>query len=350
MGRSHVALGIAAMALAACATPGIDYEARIMPTAPEAAQLRNVSVDPFDGPAGRWYTARLEQVLASAQFDGQRWFNVAGTGPSHDSASGVYTGFVDIVDVDEYHSERRETRCVQRNTEGRCIRQQDIIEYCVTTTVDVAAFIEIKNPETGEPIFSSAYPGSASDYTCDDYVASNNSFGIGRALRSFADSPFGHSDGRGGSGSAGALVRRALADTLGPIRRDVAPLNATVRAEFVTKPIDPAVKADSRFKEAIRLAKNDPFASCELWSQLGETYPDAPSVTHNLGACSEAAGDYASAQNLYSQASDLASTTPEGYEVFEKMTSSLSTIATRTSDVESLQQLTGDNIPGAPES
>lgn len=350
MGRTHACILGTAIALSACATPGIDYEARIMPTAPEAAELRNITVEPFEGPSGGWFAGRLERVLASAQFDGQYWFNVSDPALGASSPEGIYSGFVEVLDVREHHSENHERRCVKRekNEDGdkKCVKWEDYIEYCVSTDLDVAAFVELREPESGEPIFSASYPGSASDYYCDEYRRGR---GHAHFLENLIGSALGLHNIGYGYGSPGALIREALSDTLGPIRRDVAPRNAIVRAEFVTKPIHPFVKKDSRFTEAVNLGRKDPVASCNIWALLGETYPEAPSVTHNLAACSEASGNYAHAQGLYAKASELAGQTPGGADLFRDMTKSLSQISSRRSDIISLEKLTGVPTPPQPE-
>lgn len=354
MGRRLAMTLGAGMFLGACATPGIDYEARIMPNVPEAAEFRNVSVEPFAGPSGGWFANRLEGVLASAEFDGAYWFNVAGTGYAPSDTEGIYSGFVEITDVDEHFSEHYEERCVKREEdedgEKRCVKWKEYVEYCVSTDVHVSAFVELREPETDAIVFSASYPGSANDYSCSEYRAGRGPGSHAYILESFIGSALGLDRLGFGYGSPGALVREALSDTLGPIRKDVAPRNATVRAKFATKPIDPVVKADPRFKDAIRLARSDPFASCGLWTVLSETYPSAPSVTHNLGACSEASGNYGEAQRLYAKATEIAGQTPGAADVFERLNSSLAQISDRRSDVISLEQLTGDTGPSAPDS
>ena len=351
MGRRYGAILAMACALTACATPGIDYEARIMPAAPEAAELRNISVEPFAGPSGNWFASRLERVLASAQFDGQYWFNVAGTGYPVDAPEGIYSGFVEVTDVDEHISEHYEERCVKykKDDDGneKCVKWKEFVEYCVTTELSVEAFIEVREPQSDAIVFSASYPGHADDYYCDEYRTGRRH---AHFLENLIGSALGLNDIGYGYGSPGALIREALSDTLGPIRRDVAPRNATVRAEFVTDPITPQVKADPRFKEAVNLGRKDPVTSCNIWAVLGETYPDAPSVTHNLAACSEASGNYAHAQHLYAKASELAGQTPGGADLFRDLTKSLSQISERRSDVISLEQLTGDEAPGSPDS
>ncbi len=354
MGRKLAAVFGAGIFLSACATPGIDYEARIMPTAPEAAELRTISVEPFAGPSGSWFAGRLESVLASAQFDGAYWFDVSAGNYSSAETEGVYSGFVEITDVDEHFSEHYEERCVKREKDEdgnkTCVKWKEFVEYCVSTDVHVSAFVELRDAATNNIVFNASYPGSARDHNCTEYRVGRGPGSHAYILESFIGSALGFDSLGYGYGSPGALVREALSDTLGPIRRDVAPRNATVRAKFVTKPVDPIVKSDPRFKEAVRLGRSDPFASCGLWAVLGETYPSAPSVTHNLGACSEASGNYGEAQRLYAEANEIARQTPGAADVFERLNSSLSQISERRSDVISLERLTGEEAPAAPDS
>ena len=350
MGRTLAAITGMGLMLGACATPGIDYEARIMPKAPEAAELRNISVERFGGPSGGWFASRLENVLASAQFDGAYLFNVDGTGYPIAAPAGVYSGFVEIMDVEEHHSEHVEHKCVERDKDDKCIREKEYIEYCVSTTLDVSAFVELTDIDTGEVVFAASYPGTANDYSCEDYIGYYDDYGLADAILSFTGSVLGFNDIGLGYGGPGALVREALSDTLGPIRRDVAPRNANVRAKFATKAVDPIVKADPRFQQAISLAKNSPAASCDLWSTLGATYPDAPSVQHNLGACAEASGDYAAAQRLYAQASEIAGRTPGAADMFKRLNASLTQISQRRSDLISLEDLTGEPASAEPDS
>ena len=354
MGRTHAGLFGAVMVLSACATPGIDYEARIMPKAPEAAELRNITVEPFAGPSGGWFASRLQRVLASAEFDGTYWFNVSDPTFSPTESEGIYSGFVEVTDVDEHFSEHYEERCVKykKDEDGNdvCAKWKEFVEYCVSTDLNVSAFVEVREPQTDGVVFSASYPGSASDYSCTEYRVGRGPGTPAYILESLIGSALGFDSLGYGHGSPGALVREALSDTLGPIRRDVAPRNATVRAKFATKAVDPAVKEDPRFKQALSLGRKDPFASCSLWGVLGETYPSAPSVKHNLGACSEASGNYGEAQRLYAEANEIARQTPGASEVFERLSASMAQISDRRADVISLERLTGEEAPGAPDS
>lgn len=273
--------------LGACASAGLDYEARLPAGSLDAAEYRNVEVSGFRGPAGGWYSDRFEAMLVSAVLDGRPWFTVSRAALSETALAGLYEGRISVDDVDVHEYEQTVRKCVEWDGLFDCERREDVVEYCFDTRVDVSVYPELIDRKTGEIVFSGRYSGTASDSECHDYYDHFHG-GIGRF-----DAPRD-------------LIREALLDTLPDVRRDVAPRNATVRAPMVAEAIDPEARADPRFEQAVEAAKdgNGPTA-CSLWQGLGAEFPDAPAVTHNLGACAEASGDYAAAQDLYARAADL---------------------------------------------
>ena len=98
MYKTLLTSSIALSALAACQTPGINYEARLMPESVAAAETRTVQVERFRGPGGGWYARQFESMIANTMFDGAPWFTLADFrygGPA-DGPAGTYTGRVDI--------------------------------------------------------------------------------------------------------------------------------------------------------------------------------------------------------------------------------------------------------------
>lgn len=278
---------VALVGLAACATPGVDYEARLPANNLAAAEYRDVEVGGFSGPAGGWYSDRFEGMLASALLDGRPWFRLVSGPPAEQALSGLYAGRISVDDVDEHSYEQTERKCVEWDGLFDCETRADVIELCVETRVDVSVYPELIDRATGEIIFGGRYSGSASDTECSD-DHHHRSWG-GR----FSSAPR-------------ELIREALLDTLQPIRNDIAPRNARVRAPLVAEAIDPVARADPRFEQAVDAAKDgDALQACTLWGDLAGEFPNAPAVVHNRGACAEARGDYALAQKLYATAADL---------------------------------------------
>lgn len=284
----HAVSSIALAGLTACATAGVDYEARLPAGHLAAAEYRDVEVGGFSGPAGGWYSSRFEGMLASAVLDGRPWFQLV-SGPTVKGAlSGLYAGRISVDEYDEHSYEQTTRKCVEWDGLFDCERREDVIETCIETEVRVSVYPELIDRRTGEIIFSGRYSGAASDTDCsEDYYHGYNRWG------GFSSAPSG-------------LIREALEDTLTPIRNDIAPRNARVRAPMVAEAIDPVARADPRFEQAVKAAKDgDSVLACGLWANLSIEFPEAPGVLHNSGACAEAFGDYERAQTLYLQAADL---------------------------------------------
>ena len=301
MTRHPIACSVLALlGLAACATPGIDYEARLMPPNVEVAATRVVAVDRFDGPAGDWYANQFEAMLYHTVFDGAPWFQLVDYHRSADGPekAGTYTGVIDITKYSTSERINTVSKCTEWDGLFDCETREDVDELCIEERVDVRVEPRLVDAATGRVILIGSYPGEASTETCHE-------LGLARDRDR-------HHWGRdhGLFGGFGALpppdlLYAALSDTLDPIRRDIAPRNATVRATFIAEAYDPVVRADPRFEQAVKLGERDPAAACETWSAMATAYPEAPAVIHNMAACAEASGDYAAAQALYAEAATL---------------------------------------------
>ena len=155
-----------------------------------------------------------------------------------------------------------------------------------------------------------------------------------------------HSIGFAGLDAPADLVRDALFETRSPIRRDIAPRNATVRATFITEPLDPVVRADPRFQQALDLSSKDPFASCAMWTGMAEEYSDAPAVIHYLGACAEATSDFQAAQGHYAKAAELSvAFSADGVTAGGDFLKSLRDLSNQRADLEILEELTAPWMP-----
>ncbi|WP_084418254.1 hypothetical protein [Henriciella litoralis] len=288
-----------AAALAACSTPGISYSGRLVPENTAAVETRSVDVGRFDGPAGNWYASRFEQMISSALFDGRPWFRIArysdGYVPQNERA-GIYEGTIDIEDyfAEEYGETTSE--CVEWDGPFDCERRVDVEQICLRETVKVSATPRLIEYGSGRLLFQNTYFGEATSESCEE-----NYYLSRRGRRSGAGWDYGM---RAGVQPPHGLVQDALASTLQQVRNDIAPRNATMKATFLDEASDPVVAADPRFKQALKAAKNDPGVSCAMWRDLRVAYPQAPAVTHNLGACLESSRDFLGAHSLYAEAAD----------------------------------------------
>ncbi|MEM6653445.1 MAG: hypothetical protein AAF582_12660 [Pseudomonadota bacterium] len=343
MTRTIISGALAVSSLAACTTPGISYEARLMPESLAAAETRIVQVDRFDGPGGGWYARQFENMILNTAFDGQSWFTLADFtyGAPKDGPAGTYTGYVDIdhYDWDEYH--RTTSKCIEWDGLFDCETRVDVEELCVEERVKVSAHPRLVDAATGETVFSGSYGGSSRRKDCFETGVYDGEFNkrLKKKRRRHGLSGY-HSIGFAGLDAPADLVRDALFETLGPIRRDIAPRNATVRANFITEALDPVARADPRFNQALELSSKDPFAACAMWTGMAEEYPEAPAVIYNLGACSEATSDFQSAQSHYANAAELSERfSSDGVTAGNSFVKALMRLSKQRSDLEVLETL-----------
>lgn len=294
---------VALLLVGACSNPGFSYNARVPAGDLQAARYRTVSVGHFSGPEGRWYTNAFESMLLSAQFDGAPWFIVHDPQAPKGTYGGRYSGVIDIADISvrEYTKTRKE--CVEWDGLFDCEHRAEVLKACVDVDVEVSVTARLTDVPAGEIIFQDHYLGRASDHECDDVAivsgkyAKKNRKGFGWFGQVF--DRFGHQSDY----LTEDLVYEALRDTLDDVRRDIAPFNARAKAPLVAEAIDPEVRADLRFTQAIAAAESgNRVISCELFGDLLASYPTAPAVAHNVGACAEASGDLARAQGHYAAA------------------------------------------------
>ena len=303
--RVTPALAMTAMLLGvtACATPNLEYTARVPAGAPEVSEYPTVAVDRFRGPEGYWYADAFERMVSDARFDGDAWFYLA---TSYAYPDAVFRGDIDILWLDERHERHVVSRCVEWDGLFDCERRRDVVEHCVYYDVQVSAVPELVDQQTGRVVWRERYPASASDAVCRDvgFVEDVHHGPWERGSHRYPWNSHGYGFGGDVYGNyvVDNLVREALEDTLAPIRRDIAPMNVRARARLIHEALDPVVAADPRLEQALEAARDDNVSgSCALWSALAADYPDAPGVKFNTGACLEAAGDYDGAQAVYAE-------------------------------------------------
>lgn len=320
-----------------------------MPESVAAAETRTVQVDRFRGPGGGWFARQFESMLANTVFDGAQWFTLAdfSYGVPGDTPAGTYTGHIDIdsYDWNEYH--RTRSKCIEWDGLFDCETRVDVEELCIEERVSVSAHPRLIDADTGEVVFSGAYGGDASTESCYETGVYDGVFDkkLKRKRRHHGLNGL-HSIGFAGLDAPADLVREALFETLGPIRNDIAPRNATVRATFVTEALDPVVRADPRFEQALKVSSKDPFTSCAMWSGMAEEYPASPAIIHNVGACAEASSDFQAAQGHYAKAAEYSIPfSADGVTVGPQFLKALRKLSDQRVGLEIIDELTGKRIP-----
>ncbi|MEZ5953022.1 MAG: hypothetical protein R3C13_01830 [Hyphomonas sp.] len=299
--RSFLLFLIALPLLAACATPGYDYTARMVPTFPEAVDYRDVSVGQFRGPAGEVAEAEFAKMLDETTLDGAYWFGIGGP----EDRRGYYEGRVDINSWEAETRFERDRECVEFDGIFDCEHRAIVESECTEETVEVTVTATLRDAESGQRVFTHTQGGGANRESCVDvatYEDDGRELGVWRdplhTSYSAWDAPYG-------------MVADATIEAVRRFRTDIAPYDATVRAEIMTKGLIPEEQNDPRFAAAVEATKQGQMlGACAQWDMLGKDWPNAPAVLHNLGACAEARGDMATAQARYARAAEIAAAIP----------------------------------------
>ncbi|MBU2084435.1 MAG: hypothetical protein KJ801_10350 [Alphaproteobacteria bacterium] len=293
-------LALATVFLAACQTPGYDYEARIAPNYPQAAEFRDPDVGRFRGPGGDVAEAEFGAMISEISLDGRPWFARSAGAPDS-----LYEGGVAIEGWEAEVRYERDRRCVEHEGLFNCKRQGIVETECTNETVTVSVTATLVDLGTNRPVFTSVQPGSAARDTCIDIAEYRDGTVETGTYRDPYRSSYNPYDAPIG------LVHDAVIDAVRRFRYDIAPYNKTLRAEIMQKGLIPEEQNDTRFTLAVEATRNGNFlGACAQWDELAREYPRAPAVLHNQGACAEARGDMETAQLRYARASELASQIP----------------------------------------
>lgn len=306
----------AALLLAACQTPGYEYSARAAPTFAEALEYTDVSVGRFRGPAGDVAEEAFEAMIYNAELGGVPWFAVSGSG----QPQGIYEGEVSITSFHRETSFRHERRCVKHRGLFDCDQHVVMEVHCPKEIVDVTVAATLVDHASGRPVFTANRGAAAEREDCFDVAEypdtgqSTGTFGgLEHETLGIWDAPIG-------------LIAEAVSAAVPAFRYDIAPYMATMRAEIVDKPLIPEEANDPRFEAAVKATRRgEIIGACAQWQVLAVSYPAAPAILHNWGACSEARGDLEGAHALYAEAAEIARGIPllrdrDAQPIFEALT------------------------------
>lgn len=283
-------MGLAAAGLNACATE-VAINGRFPARFPEATQLQRITLLDLAGNDGRAFGGALQATLLTAEFDGQRIFSLVDTGSrprgrSVDAArygrdtgaQGVFTGSASITSENQSF-EGTGSRCVETNDRGNCVRSVPTTVNCTRRTMTLAAAINLVRSADGAIVYSSDRTQSRATSWCQGQTRRETDEMLAQALRQIL---------------------------INEIRRDVAPYVAVLQATLKESPSGLNEPYATEFKRAVAAAKAGNFGgACDIWRAVDASSPSHTATVYNLGVCSEASGDYASAVSLYQRALTL---------------------------------------------
>ena len=278
------------LALCGCSTT-VQVAARFPANNPDAALLRKVAVADFDGREGGHFANALGKMLASAEFDGRRYFTVynGGEGVSPDGAlsfgraigaEGVFYGRMQSVHFDEFPWEEREKRCVEKDRDGKCVRKEMFVRPCVRRTFAMEVVPMLVEVKSGRIVYQTQRSAGSETSWCRGDIQ-----------------PISDDD----------MIDGAINTILTGIRPDIAPYNTILRATVIEIK-DGLSEADAKlFDSAVAAAgMGDLSTACHTWDGLAQSNPGHPWTIYNIGVCAEANGDFPGALAHYEKARGLA--------------------------------------------
>lgn len=298
---------------AGCALPGkISSEMQMRPNRPQAAQLRTIAILRFDSTGQRDITPEIEAALTNATFEGKPYFTIVERRRLDDAlrelrlresgaldpstaaklgqmiaAKGVYMGAITRDDVaDQHYYETRqvcaEVRLVQDRrgvvSEGPCVRYANVNVQCTKRTANFEFVPKLVDVARGTVVYSRSIGSSATSTVCQNDQAP---LPLAEDMR-----------------------RQVRLEAVTLFQHDVAPYKKSISIAYLTSSEGIATPATKeRFDGSIAFARaNRLDRACELWSELAKAERSSASLTFNNGVCAEVAGDFETAEQLYTAA------------------------------------------------
>lgn len=294
------------------------------PRYPQAAELKRVTVLPFEGRGGETLAPEIEAILGSVQQGGRNYFTLIertrrdavlgemrlqGSPITDEStaikvgkqvgAQGIYLGTVISASVNDAPYTSEVQRCVYQDRDGKCQQYRSQSVNCIKRTATFQFAPKLIAVET--------------------------------AATPYAGRPLGQAEGSGclGSGqpvaSGDSLLAQARQAALEEFRRDVTPYTTDVAVRLLSdKDGITSDIASKKLSSGIEFAKKRRMdRACQLWAEGIEPSPDSIALLYNLGVCAEVQGDFEEAKRRYYEA-DQRLTSPN-----EAVTSALERIESR---------------------
>jgi len=280
--------------LSGCTTT-VQVQARFPANDPDAAPLRKVAVADFDGPEGDHFAYELEELLANANFDGQRYFTLVDSGHrgvGADStiaarfgrsvgADGVYFGRMQAANFENSRWEERSSECTKKDENGKCIKKETFVTPCLRRTFYMEVYPALVNVRSGAVVYNARKTASAETSWCR-----------------------GQSQPISDDQMVEGAVNRIIAD----IRPDIAPYNTVLRATVIEIKDGLSESDGTAFDTAVKAAgKGDLMTACRTWEAVSKANPAHAWTIYNLGVCAEANGDFAGALRQYQRANSMSS-------------------------------------------
>jgi len=303
-------LSFSTLLLAACATT-TDAPVDVSHTATntQAAELRHVAVMGFGGWYGEDFARRLDDMLRSARYQGENWFNVSygdedkpfsrwgGYGSQSLRAinfgqefelDGVWYGYVESESVRSEPFKEERSVCVEWDGLFECKARETYDVNCVDLTAEVGVRVKLVSVANGDVVVDRELSDAAHQKACEGDKA-------------FPPVEAKEGERLYGRHAAPALERTLAVGLVSRLRRSVAPYEVVAQAKLMSRPMLAHEDLIKGFDAAMMDAEAGMTQSaCEKFNVLAERFDDDPALSFNLGACAELNGDIDVAKVHYS--------------------------------------------------
>ncbi|MEZ0242098.1 MAG: hypothetical protein ACAH11_01900 [Sphingomonas sp.] len=238
----------------------------------EAAMLLSISVGRIDGRDGYQVGAAIERALGS-----NGYFDLQGGRRSGGNAEGVLNGGVSSGVEDNYYK-RREKRCVERDANKKCTKEEEYEIRCTQRIANLRADLRITRTFDGQVIYS-----------------------VSKPLRQQIDWCEGQTAPRTTEEMIASMVNEVAAS----VRGDIVPRSDSYRIRFIEGTKGLPKEQVKPFKAIVKQTQRDLAGACAAWGEMNRQVPNHGSIVFNLGLCAEASGDLRGALGWYQHAASI---------------------------------------------
>ena len=233
-------------------------------------------VERFGGEHGSALSLAIEDALRDAYFRGERYFRILPPGgdvsPDATLRGEAYT------ETDRSRVERERRVCVAEDDRGRCTKHETRKVECRRTVIGFVYSIRLIG-------YNGNLLHAEDERSAREHV---------RCPGDESDPPRPEQVAREFSGAIAGEIRRAFVPSHG------------VREIRVMESRDGIRREDrDRFREAVRLTKDDEAAACAVWEDLLVANPDHASTVFNVGLCAEQRDERDAAARHYRRTLEL---------------------------------------------
>jgi curli biogenesis system outer membrane secretion channel CsgG len=269
----------------------------------EASKLRRIAVLPFEGPDGKQLSSEVEALLVGIAVGGKPYFHVvdrrtlkkvieeqrlgmsgliteatAAKIGSIVGADGIMMGIVNRRNVQNKYYTQRETRCIEENSKGKCLKWGQYSVRCTERTAYFSFTPKVVKVNTGEVVASETLTGRAQSSACSD-----SGYGVGDKVQ---------------------LLSKAQQEALAKLRPLLAPYYVDVKIKLITKDDTKMPKeVQEKIAEGVKWIKaNRLDRARDLWQQAYDMHKEGYATPYLMGFCAEMEGDYKKALAYYTAA------------------------------------------------